>query len=169
MSIQPICDFCHKELEDFGGLVFSPPKKGHNIHEEKEQHVDKLHVCRTCYEGMISMFMKPASVPLASTPPAHASSSIPTTISAYVDASVKKEDSIASIKPGIYKHSKKGLLYRVIGVAKHSETLEDLVMYEALYENDVSRYWVRPAAMFLEQVLVNGNYVPRFVFVSDSI
>ena len=44
------------------------------------------------------------------------------------------------IKLGIYKHSKKGTEYKVHFVAKHSETLEDMVVYEALYDNDMSRY-----------------------------
>jgi len=70
------------------------------------------------------------------------------------------------IPPGIYKHSKKGTLYRVIGNAKHSETLEDMVVYEAQYENPVSKLWVRPAHMFLEEVEVHGQKVSRYVFVS---
>lgn len=72
------------------------------------------------------------------------------------------------IKPGIYKHSKKGNEYRVIGTAKHSETLEDLVVYEALYDNDTSKLWVRPATMWEEMVEVNGEQVPRFVFVREA-
>ncbi|MCX6719150.1 MAG: DUF1653 domain-containing protein [Candidatus Taylorbacteria bacterium] len=70
-----------------------------------------------------------------------------------------------NIQPGIYKHSKKGNLYKVHFVAKHSETLEDLVVYEALYENDTSKYWVRPLSMFLEEVVINGKKVPRFQFI----
>ncbi len=72
------------------------------------------------------------------------------------------------IKPGIYKHSKKGNLYKVHFVAKHSETLEDLVVYEALYENKNSKYWVRPVAMWEEIVEVNGEKVARFVFVREE-
>lgn len=64
--------------------------------------------------------------------------------------------------PGIYRHSKTGKLYRVIGVAKHSETLEDFVVYEALYDNPTSKLWIRPAAMFSETVKINGTSVPRF-------
>jgi hypothetical protein len=72
------------------------------------------------------------------------------------------------IKPGIYKHSKKGNLYKVHFVAKHSETLEDMVVYEALYDNDMSKFWVRPASMFEGMAEINGEMVPRFVFVSEN-
>jgi hypothetical protein len=72
------------------------------------------------------------------------------------------------IKPGIYKHSKKGNLYRVHFVAKHSETLEDMVVYEALYDNEMSKFWVRPAKMWFEEVEVKGKRVPRFVSVKEA-
>ncbi len=71
------------------------------------------------------------------------------------------------IKLGIYKHYK-GNLYRVINTARHSETLEDVVYYEALYDNPEGEYWVRPLAMFLEDVEVDGKMVPRFEFVSNN-
>lgn len=68
------------------------------------------------------------------------------------------------IEPGIYRHYK-GNEYEVIGIGKHSETLEDLVVYKALYAT--KRYatgslWVRPAKMFKELVTVAGAKVPRF-------
>lgn len=69
------------------------------------------------------------------------------------------------MKIGVYKHSKTGNLYRVHFTAKHSETLEDLVAYEALYENPRSKFWVRPLSMFAEKVELNGKKVPRFAFV----
>jgi len=72
------------------------------------------------------------------------------------------------MKTGIYKHSKTGNLYKVHFVAKHSETLDDLVVYEALYKNDKSQYWVRPIKMFEEIVTVNGKQVPRFQFISEK-
>lgn len=72
------------------------------------------------------------------------------------------------IKPGIYKHSKKGTEYRVLCVAKHSETLEDMVVYEALYNNELSKFWVRPAHMWSELVVVDGVEVPRFVFLRSE-
>lgn len=71
----------------------------------------------------------------------------------------------AGPQPGIYQHSKTGRLYRVHFIAKHSETLDEFVVYETLYENPTARYWVRPAAMFGELVEVRGVRVPRFVFV----
>ena len=70
------------------------------------------------------------------------------------------------IKPGIYEHYK-GHQYRAIGVAKHSETLEDLVIYEALYDNEMSKLWARPAEMFTGEVELDGKKVPRFKFVSE--
>lgn len=72
------------------------------------------------------------------------------------------------MKLGKYQHSKTGNYYRVIGVAKHSETLEDLVVYECLYENPKSKLWVRPKKMFLEEVEINGEKVPRFKFISQK-
>ena len=71
----------------------------------------------------------------------------------------------SEVVSGIYRHFKSGKEYRVIGVAKHSETLEDLVVYQALYENNLSKMWVRPLSMFIEEVEINGTKTPRFVFV----
>jgi hypothetical protein len=61
--------------------------------------------------------------------------------------------------PGIYRHYK-GQRYRVLGSARHSETLDELVVYQALYGEH--GLWVRPAAMFIETVAVDGARVPRF-------
>jgi hypothetical protein len=72
------------------------------------------------------------------------------------------------MKTGIYKHSKTGNLYKVHFIAKNSETLEEMVVYEALYENDMSKYWVRPASMFEEIVEINGQKVPRFIFIKEN-
>jgi hypothetical protein len=63
------------------------------------------------------------------------------------------------LKLGKYRHYK-GKEYEVIGIAKHSETLEELVVYRALYGD--GQIWVRPLKMFLEEVEVNGQKVPRF-------
>jgi len=70
------------------------------------------------------------------------------------------------LKIGKYKHYK-GNLYEVIGVAKHSETLEEMVVYKALYQPEGENLWVRPEAMFLEDVEVDGKLVKRFEFVSN--
>jgi hypothetical protein len=72
------------------------------------------------------------------------------------------------VKPGIYQHAKSGQLYRVHFVAKHSETLEDVVVYETLYPNPMAKFWVRPAAMFSESVDIRGQRVPRFAFLRDA-
>lgn len=66
-----------------------------------------------------------------------------------------------NFQTGIYQHYKGGK-YLVLGVAKHSETKEDLVVYVTLYENDMASMWVRPLAMFAENVTVNGKNMPRF-------
>ena len=68
------------------------------------------------------------------------------------------------VRLGRYRHSK-GMEYNVIAVAKHSETLEDMVVYEALYNNDVSKIWVRPLKMFLEKVEKDGKMIDRFSFI----
>lgn len=75
---------------------------------------------------------------------------------------------MSEVKPGKYQHYK-GKFYRVIGVAKHSETLEEMVIYETLYDNPLGKLWVRPKEMFLESVEVEGKKVPRFKFVSDVV
>lgn len=64
--------------------------------------------------------------------------------------------------PGaIYLHYK-NKKYKIMGVAIHSETLEELVVYEALYKNDLGQLWVRPKKMFLE-VIEGADYKgPRF-------
>ena len=68
------------------------------------------------------------------------------------------------LKPGIYRHFK-GNLYRLIGVASHSETLEPMVVYQALYGGQ--GLWVRPAAMWTETVNKDGYSGPRFTFIEE--
>lgn len=70
-----------------------------------------------------------------------------------------------AIRLGFYEHYK-GMPYQVLGVARHSETLEELVVYKALYGE--RGLWVRPKKMFFETVIVNGAEVPRFRFVKEA-
>ena len=68
------------------------------------------------------------------------------------------------IKLGKYRHYKGGE-YEVIGIAHHSETLEDMVVYRALYgEGDI---WVRPLSMWSETVEVSGTSVKRFTLIEE--
>ena len=66
--------------------------------------------------------------------------------------------------PGLYRHYK-GNLYEVIETVRHSETLEPMTLYRALYGE--RGLWVRPAAMFLETVEIAGVVTPRFSRLSD--
>lgn len=66
---------------------------------------------------------------------------------------------------GIYRHFK-GNLYRVEGIARHSETREEMVVYRALYGE--YGLWVRPLAMFEEEVTRDGKTFPRFVLTEEE-
>lgn len=68
------------------------------------------------------------------------------------------------IRPGRYRHFK-GKEYEVLGVAAHSETQEPMVVYRQLYGN--GSLWVRPAAMWQEQVEQDGYRGPRFVWIGE--
>ena len=68
------------------------------------------------------------------------------------------------IKPGIYRHFKGGE-YRVLYTAAHSETLEPMVVYQALYGE--KGIWVRPAAMWNETVQRDGRVVKRFTYIGE--
>ncbi len=80
------------------------------------------------------------------------------------------------IKLGKYKHYK-GNFYEVIAIAKHSENLEDLVIYKELknpdeIESDTyvePKIWARPTTIFSENVNINGHLVPRFKYLDDDI
>lgn len=67
----------------------------------------------------------------------------------------------------VYRHYK-GNLYLVLAVAKHSETLEEMVVYLSLYENPVSQIWVRPLEMFTEKLEYQGQIVSRFSLVEKQ-
>ena len=68
------------------------------------------------------------------------------------------------IKIGRYRHFK-GNEYRVIGMARHSETMEEMVVYQQLYGEE--GVWVRPLGMLLETVEVEGKTVPRFRYIEE--
>ncbi|MDD6039880.1 MAG: DUF1653 domain-containing protein [Clostridia bacterium] len=72
---------------------------------------------------------------------------------------------MTELKPGIYRHFK-GNRYQLLFVATHSETLEPMVVYRALY--GAGGIWVRPAAMWNEPVQRDGYSGPRFVWVGES-
>jgi hypothetical protein len=72
-----------------------------------------------------------------------------------------------TMKLGVYQHYK-GNKYLVLGVATHSETKEKLVVYVTLYANDLAHLWVRPLAMFNEEVVVEGQRRPRFQWIGDE-
>ena len=69
------------------------------------------------------------------------------------------------IKKGIYRHFK-GNEYEVIGIGKHCETLEEMVIYRALYGD--GGYWVRPAKMWNEEVVRDGKTYTRFTYIGEE-
>lgn len=76
---------------------------------------------------------------------------------------------MSKIKLGKYKHYK-GKYYQILGEAIHSETLEKLVIYKALYnskEFGKNTIWVRPKEMFLEKIEIDGKKVPRFKLINN--
>lgn len=75
------------------------------------------------------------------------------------------------LRKGKYRHYK-GKFYEVLGTVRHSETTEEMVLYRALYDSPEfgkEQLWVRPLEMFLENVHINGEEIPRFSFVSEDI
>lgn len=71
------------------------------------------------------------------------------------------------MKIGIYKHYK-GKEYQVLGTARHSENLEELIIYKALYYSEKfgnNALWVRPKKNFIETIIHQGQKVPRFKFI----
>jgi len=71
---------------------------------------------------------------------------------------------MTTVQPGRYRHYK-GNEYTVLGVARHSETLDELVVYRQEYGDH--GLWVRPAMMFSESVVIDGKTVPRFAFLRE--
>lgn len=77
-------------------------------------------------------------------------------------------ETIPSIELGIYEHYK-GKRYRVVGTALHTESMEPHVVYQPLYKADINPdFWIRPYAMFIENVMVDGKSVPRFKKVNKD-
>ncbi|MFZ2737596.1 MAG: DUF1653 domain-containing protein [Burkholderiaceae bacterium] len=68
-------------------------------------------------------------------------------------------------RPGLYRHYK-GNLYQVVGMVRHSETLEAMTLYRALYGEH--GLWVRPAAMFAQEIVFEGMLQPRFAWVAEQ-
>ena len=72
---------------------------------------------------------------------------------------------IKALKPGPYKHYKRGDDYTVIDIVFHSETEETLVLYRAEYGE--RQLWVRPLDMFVETIDIGGQQIPRFKYVGN--
>lgn len=74
---------------------------------------------------------------------------------------------MSNLKLGKYKHYK-GNFYEVVGFAKHSETLEDFVIYKALYNSEnfgKNVLWIRPKDMFFEKINLDGKEICRFEYI----
>ncbi len=74
---------------------------------------------------------------------------------------------MVELQQGIYKHYK-GKEYKLLYIGIHTETSEDLVVYQSLYDNGDYQKWsirIRPKKMFLESVVVDGKSVPRFTYI----
>jgi len=76
---------------------------------------------------------------------------------------IKLSPPAKSLKAGDYQHYK-GNKYKVLGIALHTETLEELVVYKALHGEKLT--WIRPITMFLENVVVNGHKQKRFQLIT---
>lgn len=76
---------------------------------------------------------------------------------------------MSKLSCGKYQHYK-GNFYEVLGTVRHSETLEELVLYKALYDSPEfgkDQLWVRPVEMFCEEINLNGKKMPRFKFIGE--
>jgi len=73
------------------------------------------------------------------------------------------------MKLGFYRHYKTKNIYKVIGVGKHSETLEDYVIYQPMYAGSPADYWLRPLQMFTETVEWEGRKVKRFSWLGTKM
>lgn len=75
---------------------------------------------------------------------------------------------MSSVLTRFFRHYK-NKPYKYLGVARHSETLEELALYESLYDNQLGRIWVRPKDMFFESIELDGKKRPRFEHVSFNL
>ncbi len=73
-----------------------------------------------------------------------------------------------SIEKGLYRHNKKGQVYKVLGVALQTETNEPLVIYCPFSKGGDYEFFARPYAIFKENVEVNGEVLPRFEKIKDN-
>ena len=78
------------------------------------------------------------------------------------------QDSSKVMIGGLYQHYKNKNFYRVICLAKDSESLEDIVVYEAQYTNPISKMWTRSYSEWSAEVELNGVKQPRFKFVEEQ-
>lgn len=69
------------------------------------------------------------------------------------------------LKTGLYRHYK-GNIYRLLYIARHSETLEEMVIYQDV--NEIQKVWARPASMWEETVEVGGRIIPRFEYLGED-
>jgi Protein of unknown function (DUF1653) len=109
----------------------------------------------------------PAALPLLPSTTSLTDKAFSYTISACSRAILAMTDPLVPLPrtiPGKYRHYK-GLMYEVIGTARHSESLEPMTVYRALYGEH--GLWVRPSAMFSEDVVIDGLRQPRFAKVRD--
>ena len=81
-------------------------------------------------------------------------------------SSIENLPPLITTPPGLYRHYK-GKLYRVLNTVRHSETLEPMTLYQALYGE--KGLWVRPAAMFEETVVIDGVAQTRFTRIVDEM
>ena len=84
---------------------------------------------------------------------------------ATIDTMIPELPALVTTPTGRYRHYK-GLHYEVIGTVRHSETLEPMTLYRALYGEH--GLWVRPASMFIEDVTIDGVRQPRFARLPDA-
>ena len=84
---------------------------------------------------------------------------------ATIDTMIPELPAHVTTPTGRYRHYK-GLHYEVIGTVRHSETLESMTLYRALYGEQ--GLWVRPASMFVEDVTIDGVRQPRFARLPDA-